>query len=215
MKSDLVLAGRLRSHVLLDLLESVERDETGSQRERASEFGIALGLVNAYLNYCIRKGLIRVRKIPAQRYAYYLTPKGFTEKTRLAVSLVSSSFHTFRLARTQYTETFCRLRDRGVQRVVLVGLSELAEVAILSAADADTAVAAIIDTAAVTDTCLGVPVRKSWQDVPGEFDGAVITDLTDPTASLAAAIAVLGNISVEIPPILGAARVRRTVDRSR
>ncbi len=37
------------ARILLDLLNSVERDGGQSQRRLASELGIALGLVNAYL----------------------------------------------------------------------------------------------------------------------------------------------------------------------
>ena len=48
------------ARILLDLLSSVERDGDQSQRRLASELGIALGLVNAYLRRCVRKGLVKV-----------------------------------------------------------------------------------------------------------------------------------------------------------
>jgi hypothetical protein len=192
-----------RSRVLLELLESVERDGSGSQRERASEFGVALGLVNAYLNFCIKKGLIRVKKIPARRYAYYLTPKGFAEKSRLAIALISNSFHSFRQARAQYLAAFQQLQTLGVTKVVLVGMSELAEVAVLSAADAGVIVTAILDPAATTDRFLGLPVTTTWSDIAGPFDGAVITDLVSPAASYTAASALLGEERVAVPAILG------------
>jgi hypothetical protein len=202
----------IRSRIMLDLLESVERDGSGSQRARASEFGVALGLVNAYLNYCIKKGLIRVKKIPAKRYTYFLTPRGFAEKSRLAVTLISKSFHSFRLARMQYTEAFEKFHKRGVRRVVLVGLSELAEVAVLSAADTDVVVAAIIDPAATVERYLGLPVKSSWKDVPGGFDGAIITDLVDPAASRAAALAILGEDRIAVPAILGSTWEREAAE---
>jgi hypothetical protein len=192
-----------RSRVMLELLESVERDGSGSQRKRASEFGVALGLVNAYLNYCIKKGLIRVKKIPARRYAYYLTPKGLAEKSRLAVTLVANSFHSFRLARSQYTEAFQQFQERGIQRVMLVGLSELAEVAVLSAADNGVTVAGIIDPTASVGRYLNLPVYSDWKDVSCNCDGAVITDLINPLASHVAAAAILGESHVLVPPILG------------
>src|SRR3972149_9861076 len=74
-----------KARVMLGLLESVERDGGQSQRRLASELGIALGLVNAYLKRCIKKGLVKVSEAPARRYAYYLTPQGFAEKSRLTV----------------------------------------------------------------------------------------------------------------------------------
>src|SRR5216110_111601 len=85
--------------ILLGLLESVERDGGQSQRRIASDLGVALGLVNAYLKRCVKKGLVKIGQAPARRYAYYLTPHGFAEKSRLTVEYLSSSFSFFRRAR--------------------------------------------------------------------------------------------------------------------
>src|SRR5215470_10817985 len=79
--------------IVLSLLNSVD-DGAQSQRRIAEDLGIALGLVNAYLKRCIKKGLVKVRQAPARRYAYYLNPRGFTEKSRLTVE--SESFGFFR-----------------------------------------------------------------------------------------------------------------------
>ena len=62
------------SRIMLGLLDAVEQERAHSQRHLASELGIALGLVNAYLKRCMNKGLVKVREAPARRYAYYLTP---------------------------------------------------------------------------------------------------------------------------------------------
>ena len=43
------------ARILLDLLNSVERDGGQSQRRLASELGIALGLVNAYLRRSVKR----------------------------------------------------------------------------------------------------------------------------------------------------------------
>ena len=75
--------------IVLGLLSSVEHDGDRSQRRIAAELGIALGLVNAYLKRCIKKGLVKVSEAPARRYAYYLTPQGFAEKSRLTVEYLS------------------------------------------------------------------------------------------------------------------------------
>jgi hypothetical protein len=49
-----------KTRIMLGLLESVERGGAQSQRRLASELGVALGLVNAYLKRCITKGLVKV-----------------------------------------------------------------------------------------------------------------------------------------------------------
>jgi DNA-binding MarR family transcriptional regulator len=90
--------------IVLNLLNSVD-DGAQSQRRIAEELGIALGLVNAYLKRCIKKGLIKVTQAPARRYAYYLTPKGFAEKSRLTVEYLAASFSFFRQARADCTRS--------------------------------------------------------------------------------------------------------------
>jgi predicted transcriptional regulator len=55
--------------IVLGLLNSVEHDGDRSQRHIAAELGIALGLVNAYLKRCVKKGLVKVHDAPARRYA--------------------------------------------------------------------------------------------------------------------------------------------------
>ena len=99
------------SRIMLGLLDAVEQNRAQSQRLLASELGIALGLVNAYLKRCIKKGLVKVRSAPARRYAYYLTPQGFAEKSRLTVDYLSYSFSFFRQAKTDCSELFKTASD--------------------------------------------------------------------------------------------------------
>src|SRR4051812_31085604 len=100
--------------IVLGLLESVERDGAQSQRKLASELGIALGLVNAYLKRCVRKGLLKARAAPARRYAYYLTPQGFAEKSKLTVDYLTYSFSFFRQARADCAQVMSLATANGV-----------------------------------------------------------------------------------------------------
>src|SRR5438105_15459112 len=85
--------------IVLGVLDVVERDPSVTQRSVARELGIALGLANAYLKRCVRKGLIKVSQVPRRRYAYFLTPQGFAEKSRLTATYLAHSFSFFRRAR--------------------------------------------------------------------------------------------------------------------
>ncbi len=62
------------AEITLGLLNTVEENTSLTQRSVAKELGTALGLANAYLQRCVKKGYIQVRRIPRNRYAYYLTP---------------------------------------------------------------------------------------------------------------------------------------------
>src|SRR6201984_2445515 len=104
------------ARIVLGLLESVERDGAQSQRKLASDLGIALGLVNAYLKRCVKKGLLKIGQAPARRYAYYLTPHGFAEKSRLTVEYLSFSFGFFRQAKADCSAALQAAAARGFDR---------------------------------------------------------------------------------------------------
>jgi DNA-binding MarR family transcriptional regulator len=101
------------SRIMLGLLDAVEQDRVHSQRHLASELDIALGLVNAYLKRCVKKGLVKVQHAPARRYVYYLTPQGFAEKSRLTVEYLSYSFGFFRQPRRTAPSCFTSPRRAG------------------------------------------------------------------------------------------------------
>src|SRR5215475_6954549 len=115
--------------ILLGVLDAVERDPAVTQRSVARDLNIALGLANAYLRRCVRKGLIKVSQVPRRRYAYYLTPQGFAEKSRLTAEYLAHSFAFFRRARAQCGELLATAAVAGQHRLVLIGAGELAEVA--------------------------------------------------------------------------------------
>jgi DNA-binding MarR family transcriptional regulator len=189
--------------ILLGLLQSVERDGGQSQRRLAAELGIALGLVNAYLKRCVKKGLVKVSEAPARRYAYYLTPHGFAEKSRLTVEYLGISFSFFRQARADCAETFAALRDLGVSRIVVAGISDLAEIARICAIESGVEIVAIVDAKASSPTFVGVPVVASFAAIDNPYDAVVVTDLAAPAATFDAAAAVVGPSRVMAPKLLG------------
>ena len=73
----------------LNLLRKLNLNPKYSQRELATKLGFSLGK----LNYCIaalkNKGLIKVKNFKRNKdklgYAYLLTPKGITEKSKLTI----------------------------------------------------------------------------------------------------------------------------------
>ena len=117
--------------ITLGVLTSIEEDNRATQRAISENLGIALGLTNAYFKRCVKKGFIKVRQIPANRYAYYLTPQGFAEKSRLTSEYLSISFKFFRSSREQCSELFGICEQNRWTRVALAGCGDLAEIATL------------------------------------------------------------------------------------
>lgn len=164
------------ARILLGLLSSVERDGGQSQRRLATDLGVALGLINAYLRRCIKKGLVKVKQAPARRYVYYLTPVGLAEKSRLTLEYLSVSFEFFRLAKAECSAAFATAAERGCQRVALAGISDLAEIAMICALDKNLKVTAIVDGTSQLPHFLGLPVAASFSEVTSLCDAVIVTD---------------------------------------
>jgi DNA-binding MarR family transcriptional regulator len=190
------------ARIILGLLESVDRDGAQSQRRLATELDIALGLVNAYIKRCVKKGLLKVRHAPAGRYADYLTPRGFSEKSRLTLEFLSFSFSFFRDARADCARVFEAVRARGLKRVVLVGRSDLTEIATICALESEIVLVAVVDANATTRQFLNIPLVKDFAECSEAFDAVVVTDLMDARAAAAAATAVVGAERVFVPRLL-------------
>lgn len=190
------------SRIILGLLESVERDGAQSQRRLATELDIALGLVNAYVKRCVKKGLLKVRQAPAGRYAYYLTPHGFAEKSRLTLEFLTSSFSFFRRAKGDCLHIFELARARGFNRIVVAGRSDLAEIAIICAMETEIEIVAVVDAQADGSHFFKIPVVPAFLNVADPFDAIVVTDLSHARDAATAAVAAVGAHRVFVPRLL-------------
>lgn len=190
------------SRILLGLLSSVERDGGQSQRRLASELGVALGLVNAYLRRCVKKGLVKVTQAPARRYMYYLTPIGFAEKSRLTVEYLSVSFSFFRQAKAECSALFGVAAERGFSRVALAGISDLAEIAMICALNTGVKVTAVVDGRSTLSHFIGVPIAPSFAAIDGACDAILITDLQRAAELTEEANALFGPERVLTPKLV-------------
>lgn len=172
---------KLTDRATLSLLSALEDDNTSTQRGLAQRIGVALGLTNSLLKRAVRKGLVKVKNAPAKRYAYYVTPKGFSEKSRLVAEYLSSSLDFFRQVREEYETVYEQIAERGHKRVVLMGIGELAEIAAMSAHQADVELCGVIEAGSNQPHFAGVPVYPSIEvALQDNIDAVVITATADP-----------------------------------
>jgi DNA-binding transcriptional regulator LsrR (DeoR family) len=194
--------GKADNEILLGVLDLVERDSALTQRSVAKELGIALGLANAYLKRCINKGLVKVSQVPPRRYAYYLTPQGFSEKSRLTASYLAYSFSFFREARTQMGDIFTAAATRGQRRLLLIGEGDLADIAHLVARKHPIELCGTIPA-----TADRARLAEAMESI-GKVDAVIVTTSTEPREVFEAAVAMVGADRVYAPDLL---RVRTTI----
>ena len=198
------MRSRTEAHITLGMLNAVAENNVVTQRSLARDLGIALGLANAYLKRCVTKGYIKVTHVPTKRYAYYLTPTGFAEKSRLTAQYLAISFDFFRLARGQCGALFAECEAQGWSQIALCGAGELAEIAILCA---DGHAVQLIGVVA-TDGEAGVGKLPLVRDLAAlaKPDAVVITDQRTPQQSYDRMVTQLPRDRVLAPRLLNISR---------
>ena len=166
------------AELMLGLLRVVQKNNALTQRSAARELGVALGLVNAYLKRCVKKGFIKVAQAPSSRYKYYLTPKGFAEKSRLTTEFLSQSLSLFRQAQGDYEALFNVCVERCWKRVALCGLSDLTDIVALYARDYPLDIVGVVDPHCQDNNFSHFPVFDSIDSLK-KIDAYMITTLND------------------------------------
>lgn len=202
----------LESELSLRLLSAIEGDQSVTQRSLAMRFGVAVGLVNGYVKRCMRKGLVKAQQVPTKRYAYFLTPKGFAEKSRLIAEYLSNSLAFYRRARAQYAECLAVCDARGWTNVALVGGGDLAEIATLAAIDASVKPTVVIAPGSNRETVVGLPAVGSLTEAR-DFDAILLTDMEDAQATYEALLYLLPDERILAPQLLRLTR-HQPVDTS-
>lgn len=163
----------------LELLDAIEQRNDVSQRDLAARLGIALGLTNSYLKRCAKKGYVKVKEVPANRYMYYLTPKGFREKSRLTAQFLATSLTFYRHSAESCSTLYRECEQRGWRRVVLCGQSDLAEIAHTRSAGHGVRVVALYSPECHQRTVGALVVFQVWSNLP-PADAFIVTGLDNP-----------------------------------
>ncbi len=116
----------------LNLLQELEKNPIISQRELSNKFGIALGVTNACLKRMVRRGWIRITGFNHRKIGYYLTPKGFAEKAKLSLHLISWTVEHYSALKDVIGRKLLEMQNMGAERIVFYGVSDEMEVAYIT-----------------------------------------------------------------------------------
>jgi DNA-binding MarR family transcriptional regulator len=194
----------------LEFLTALEDGEVITQMSLSRRIGVAVGLVNAWLKRSMSKGYVKARQAPYKRYAYYLTPKGFAEKSRLVAEYLESSLHLFRRARAEYADLFERAKRDGKKRIVVVGSGELLEIAVLTALAENAPLVAVHDPNTNKSHRLGIKVIQSLDEVDG-VDTVILAETREPQQAYERLIKILPKEKVLVPDLLRITRNREAL----
>jgi len=186
----------------LDFLRAIEKGEVISQMSLSKRLRISVGMVNALVKRAAQKGYVKAKAAPAKRFAYYLTPEGFSQKSRLVAEYIDSSLHFFRDARAGYLEIFKNQCLEKPSKVAIYGGGELAEIAILSAFQAGINISAVVDVKSDAGQVCGVPVVTQFRD-DVSYDYIVLAEQQEPQQAYDDLTALNKSFEILCPDILG------------
>ncbi|MCK5236693.1 MAG: winged helix-turn-helix transcriptional regulator [Deltaproteobacteria bacterium] len=162
------------------VLDEISKNDKVTQRELSRSLGVALGLVNSYIKNLIGKGYVTISTIPRNRYKYYLTPKGFTEKTRLTYTHLKNFTNLYSVARRDFRDLFKRFASTDVKRIAFLGLDEVAEIAYLSLQEVKIELdAVVVDNGDKGKDFFGTKVIGISDAREGDFDLIVVTSFKE------------------------------------
>ena len=197
----------------LEILTEISNRSDITQRHLADRLGVALGLANSYLRRCVRKGFIKIQEAPANRYLYYLTPKGFSEKSRLTAQYLAFSFDFYRQAGIDISEQLTASHLNGDKTIMFAGISELAEIARLRLEETDLVLAGTFDPQTDTSTFLGRAVYREWP-TSQSVDGCLFTCLDARPELYQQLVKLIGREKIYVPKLVRALTEHSYVNES-
>ena len=141
----------------LDFLSSLEEGKEVTQKGISNHISVSIGFVNALIKKFLKKGIIKVQQAPYKRYVYYLTPEGFSEKSKLVLEYVTDSLSLFRSLRKELNAIFTYNKKI---KFILYGTSEISEIAILSANEVGSEIIGIVEPNLNKKKIFNIPILK-------------------------------------------------------
>ena len=141
----------------LNFFKAIENAEEKTQKTISSEISVSIGFVNTLIKRFLKKGAIKIKQAPYKRFIYYLTPKGFAQKSKLVNEYISDSLDFFRKTRKEFNLLF---ETNKAKSFIFYGVSDICEIAILSANYNKKKIAYIIDPNYKKKKFFGVRILK-------------------------------------------------------
>ncbi|MCR3905723.1 MAG: winged helix-turn-helix transcriptional regulator [Tenericutes bacterium] len=110
------------------ILDLIEKDANITQREIAKTIGVAVSMINGYLDDYEKKGLIKRKKHSSKTVEYFVTKKGVERKKVLNISYLNASLNIYKSAKENIFEFLTQIIDKGYKNILLYGAGEVAEI---------------------------------------------------------------------------------------
>lgn len=174
------MADKIKTLAKINLLSELETGDFQTQQALSQKVSLSIGIVNIMLKRAVAKGFVKVKSAPYKRYAYYLTPTGFHEKSKLVSEYLETSLDFFRMAKQQYATLLEELSDQIDQpKILFYGEGELVEIATLAAQHVNVSISGIYAPHINTDNYHTLPVLRH-KDALEDIDAIILVETRHP-----------------------------------
>ncbi|MEA2084094.1 MAG: winged helix-turn-helix transcriptional regulator [Thermodesulfobacteriota bacterium] len=169
-----------KSLTTLHILKEIEADNQVSQRELSKRLSISLGLVNQFMKRLLKKGYFKITTLPPSRARYLLTPKGFTEKSRLTLEYMKYSLRFYSNMKVLIRSQLEHIVSKGISSVILYGTGEVAELTYLFLQETPLELIGVISDKPDQASFYGLPILPINKIEKLGKGAILITDLDQP-----------------------------------
>lgn len=130
------------------ILDLIEKDANITQREISKTIGVAVSMINSYLDSYEKKGLIKRKKHSTKTVEYFVTKKGSERRKVLNISYLNNSLKIYKSAKENIAIFINQINDKGFKKILLYGAGEVSEIllqSILTDKDIPIEVVGVID----------------------------------------------------------------------
>lgn len=110
------------------ILDLIEKNKDITQREIADEIGVAVSMVNSYLDEYEQKGYIKRKRYSTKTVEYFVSKKGIERRKVLNIWYLKSSQSVYKSAKDNIVIFLNQIIDKGFRKILLYGAGEVAEI---------------------------------------------------------------------------------------
>lgn len=110
------------------ILDMIEKNSNITQREIGKTIGVAVSMVNRYLDEYEKNELIKKEKYSTKTVEYFVTKKGLERKKVLNISYLNASLKIYISAKENIVKFLNHIINKGFRNILLYGAGEVAEI---------------------------------------------------------------------------------------
>jgi FlaA1/EpsC-like NDP-sugar epimerase len=110
------------------ILDLIEKNKDITQRVIADQIGVAVSMINAYLEEYEQKGYIKRKYLSTKTVEYFMTKNGKERRKLLNIWYFKSSQIVYQSAKDNIISFLNLIIERGFKKILLYGAGEVAEI---------------------------------------------------------------------------------------